>query len=438
MRPATVRRRARQRPACSTRCQAPPAAKRIEPAGGSGCHSSGTGAPGLGRGVQDEAVEVGPRDAVDHAVVDLGQQRPAAVGQSLAEPVLPERAVAVHAPGHHPAHQPADLGRPARSGQSGVADVPAQVEARVVDPRRGREVERARCAASAGSAGSEADVRRWPPRSRRRPGAGPSKTANEPIARDAAGSASSASRKAAASGVRRSTTTPPARGRAPRSSSLAGVRRLRPGRRSRNAGTKRRPSDEQAERVAGGVGEHVEGLAPSSVRSSRSCAPSSSARARCRSRASRLDTRKSRCSCIGTSWLGHVVRSRRSTSWIATTRARPHRGAPASRRHRHRRRSAARPRAGSAVRGAAGRTPPARGRRSCRSRCGSDVGSRPSSPSWHAPRDVHRAEDAETGRSRRTDPVRGSPGWTRTNNPSINSRMLCQLSYRGSFGARTD
>jgi hypothetical protein len=27
----------------------------------------------------------------------------------------------------------------------------------------------------------------------------------------------------------------------------------------------------------------------------------------------------------------------------------------------------------------------------------------------------------------------GSPGWTRTNNPSVNSRMLCQLSYRGSL-----
>src|SRR4051794_16146763 len=26
-----------------------------------------------------------------------------------------------------------------------------------------------------------------------------------------------------------------------------------------------------------------------------------------------------------------------------------------------------------------------------------------------------------------------SPGWTRTNNPSVNSRMLCQLSYRGSW-----
>ena len=28
-----------------------------------------------------------------------------------------------------------------------------------------------------------------------------------------------------------------------------------------------------------------------------------------------------------------------------------------------------------------------------------------------------------------------SPGWTRTNNPPVNSRMLCQLSYRGSCGA---
>jgi hypothetical protein len=26
-----------------------------------------------------------------------------------------------------------------------------------------------------------------------------------------------------------------------------------------------------------------------------------------------------------------------------------------------------------------------------------------------------------------------SPGWTRTNNPPVNSRMLCQLSYRGSL-----
>jgi hypothetical protein len=30
----------------------------------------------------------------------------------------------------------------------------------------------------------------------------------------------------------------------------------------------------------------------------------------------------------------------------------------------------------------------------------------------------------------------GSPGWTRTSNLSVNSRMLCQLSYRGPMSAR--
>jgi hypothetical protein len=32
--------------------------------------------------------------------------------------------------------------------------------------------------------------------------------------------------------------------------------------------------------------------------------------------------------------------------------------------------------------------------------------------------------------------IDGSPGWTRTNNPPVNSRMLCQLSYRGSCAAQ--
>src|SRR5690242_7815743 len=31
-----------------------------------------------------------------------------------------------------------------------------------------------------------------------------------------------------------------------------------------------------------------------------------------------------------------------------------------------------------------------------------------------------------------------SPGWTRTTNPSVNSRMLCQLSYRGPLSARAE
>ena len=33
--------------------------------------------------------------------------------------------------------------------------------------------------------------------------------------------------------------------------------------------------------------------------------------------------------------------------------------------------------------------------------------------------------------------IGSSPGWTRTNNPPVNSRMLCQLSYRGRQRARS-
>ena len=43
-------------------------------------------------------------------------------------------------------------------------------------------------------------------------------------------------------------------------------------------------------------------------------------------------------------------------------------------------------------------------------------------------------ETARDLRFRRSRAVLCSPGWTRTNNPPVNSRMLCQLSYRGSCG----
>ena len=40
-------------------------------------------------------------------------------------------------------------------------------------------------------------------------------------------------------------------------------------------------------------------------------------------------------------------------------------------------------------------------------------------------------ESERLSASRAAAAAEGSPGWTRTNNPSVNSRMLCQLSYRG-------
>ena len=43
---------------------------------------------------------------------------------------------------------------------------------------------------------------------------------------------------------------------------------------------------------------------------------------------------------------------------------------------------------------------------------------------------------ASTSNGPREGPVFCSPGWTRTNNPPVNSRMLCQLSYRGSCSGK--
>ena len=40
-------------------------------------------------------------------------------------------------------------------------------------------------------------------------------------------------------------------------------------------------------------------------------------------------------------------------------------------------------------------------------------------------------DERPAGKSLACRDFRSSPGWTRTNNPPVNSRMLCQLSYRG-------
>ena len=95
----------------------------------------------LGCGVQDEAEDVRPGHPVDHAVVQLRDERPPSVGETLDEPVLPQRAAAVHPARHHPGHEAVQLLAAAGRGQSGVADVPAHVELRVVHPGRRTEVE---------------------------------------------------------------------------------------------------------------------------------------------------------------------------------------------------------------------------------------------------------------------------------------------------------
>ena len=86
--------------------------------------------------------QVGRRDAVDHAVVDLREQRPAVLAQSLEHPDLPERLGAVEALGEDPRGRAPQLLVAAGRRQGAVAQVVGEVEVRVVHPDRAAEAER--------------------------------------------------------------------------------------------------------------------------------------------------------------------------------------------------------------------------------------------------------------------------------------------------------
>ena len=98
----------------------------------------------LGREVEDHAVQIGAGDPVDHAVMDLGDQRPAILGESFDHPVLPQRVIAVEPLRHHPRHQLGELLVAAGLRQGGPADVIAEIKVRVVHPDRPPEAERHR------------------------------------------------------------------------------------------------------------------------------------------------------------------------------------------------------------------------------------------------------------------------------------------------------
>ena len=76
----------------------------------------GDGGDGLGRRVEHDGQQVGARDAVDHAVVRLRDQRPAAVLEALDDPHLPERLC-----GRAAATSPARPGCGARRRRPGAA-----------------------------------------------------------------------------------------------------------------------------------------------------------------------------------------------------------------------------------------------------------------------------------------------------------------------------
>ena len=91
---------------------------------------------GRGRRVQQHLAHVDRRDAVDHRLVGLRDDREAAVGEPLDEVDLPQRAVRVERPRHQPGHQLGELGGRPGPGQRRAADVERDVEVGVVDPDR--------------------------------------------------------------------------------------------------------------------------------------------------------------------------------------------------------------------------------------------------------------------------------------------------------------
>src|SRR5690606_21247480 len=78
--------------------------------------------------------QVGARDAVHHAVVDLGDDREAVVLESLDDPHLPQRPVSVEMLRLDAPDDALELSLAARARQPGVAHVVAELEARIVDP----------------------------------------------------------------------------------------------------------------------------------------------------------------------------------------------------------------------------------------------------------------------------------------------------------------
>jgi hypothetical protein len=109
--------------------------------------------------VQQDGQEIGAGHPVHHAVVDLGEERPAAVLQALDHPQLPERLAPVQLLGEHPAGQVAQLLGAARLGHRGVAYVVQDLEVGVVHPHRTTQLQRDE-AHPLPVAGNEPEVRR--------------------------------------------------------------------------------------------------------------------------------------------------------------------------------------------------------------------------------------------------------------------------------------
>ena len=94
---------------------------------------------GGGVAVDQDVADVDRADAVDEAVVGLGDDREAVLGQTFDEVDLPERARAVQRPGLDAGDELFELLVGARSRQGAAPHVVAHVELLVVHPHRVRE-----------------------------------------------------------------------------------------------------------------------------------------------------------------------------------------------------------------------------------------------------------------------------------------------------------
>ena len=94
----------------------------------------------LRRPVEQDLGEVDDLRAVDQRLVRLGEHRDAAALEALDEVDLPQRPVTVERSGDDPRDELTELVHRPGAGQGGAAYVVAEVEVRVVDPDRVREV----------------------------------------------------------------------------------------------------------------------------------------------------------------------------------------------------------------------------------------------------------------------------------------------------------
>lgn len=92
--------------------------------------------------VEQDGEQLGAGDAVDHRVVDLGDQGGLAAFQALDIVDAPQRHAAVEAGADDIADEVAELLHGAGPGQAAVAHMVLEVELRVLDPVRLVEVER--------------------------------------------------------------------------------------------------------------------------------------------------------------------------------------------------------------------------------------------------------------------------------------------------------